>query len=394
MSGGIVPEEFRVVPAVTLRSTHPSRPAHPLSRNRLGLSLLLLLLSLAACGPGAGHRDRTAPADLDHSRLAPVQLEGRVLPGSTSLALPSEIEVVGDRLVLIDAAADSVIHVLDRVDGRPVRSFGRRGGGPGEFEGAWSIDPVPGREGQFWVFDVALRRLTHVDLKRDFAGGARPGERSINLISDATLLDPVWVDTLLVGLGFFQAGRLGHFNSYGKFVRTVGELPPGDDDIPANIRQHAYQSTLKANPARSLLAVVTRHADQLEIYRTDGTLVARPAPLFGFMPRYEVRRKADRLAMTTGLDLRFGYIDVATTEDRIYALFSGRTRRGFPGAANYGEYVHVFDWAGGLRGVIRLDAAVIAIAVDPAGMHLYGVRHNPQPAVVDYALGASAWRDS
>lgn len=350
------------------------------------LQTIILPLLLGSCDSIIGNRSAAAPGDLDHSHLKPVQADGRMLPASGSLALPAYIEMVGDRLVLIDVAADSVIQVLDNADGKLVRSFGRRGAGPGEFEGAWAIDPVRSSDDQFWIYDLSLRRLTHIDLEKDFPTSGRQIHKSLSLISETTILDPVWADTTLIALGFHGEGRFGFFDRRGKLLRTAGELPMDKVEVPATIRQQAYQSILRPNPERSLLAVATRHADLLDIYQIDGTLVASARPPFSFTPSYEVQKREDRLVMATGSDLRFGYIDLATTDDHIYALFSGRTRRGFPGAANYGEYVHIYDWSGALVRVLHLDAPSMGITVDKGGTRLYSIRHEPSPAVVEYEL--------
>jgi hypothetical protein len=153
------------------------------------------------------------------------------------------------------------------------------------------------------------------------------------------------------------------------------------------VLQHAYHIKLAATPSRTLFAVATRHADQVEIYRADGTRLTLANPPFGFFPEIVVQERGGTPALATGPDLRFGYIDAAATETRLYVLFSGRTRRGFPGTAHYGKYVHVYDWAGSLSEVFQLDAAALAIATNPDTQDLYAIRHHPTPAVIRYCLG-------
>ncbi|HEX7118016.1 MAG TPA: BF3164 family lipoprotein [Longimicrobiales bacterium] len=353
---------------------------------RAGAALLGgALIGVLACEPAApGYGE---PPELDHSRWEPVALTAEVVTDSEFLALPKEVEVVGPYLTLIDAAADSVITVVRRATGELVRTFGRRGEGPGEYSGAWSIEPVPGSENAIWIYDFSLLRLTRVSLDRTGRAG-QPATRMVHLSSEVIVVDPVWVDSTVMSLGLFSSGRLAQFGADGRLIRTFGSLPPGDDEIPPAVLQHAYQSKLKANPSRTRLALATRHADRLEIYRPDGRLVAAPPPLFGFLPKFEIREDDGEPAMATGQDLRFGYIDLTTTDDRIFALFSGRTRRGFPGRANFGEYVHVFDWDGRLLSVLRFDSDALSISVDPSGRTLYAIRHDPRPAILAYALPA------
>lgn len=88
--------------------------------------------------------------------------------------------------------------------------------------------------------------------------------------------------------------------------------------------------------------------------------------------------------MASGQDLRFGYIDIAVTDERIIALFSGRSRAERPGRANVGNILYIYDWKARLHDVYKLDSDVIAIAVRDS--ILYALRHDPRPAVLRYVL--------
>lgn len=356
-------------------------------RNAACLTLFAALLPLGGCGdlPAASAADRLAA--LDHGRYAVQSLHGVVVTQTDALAAPTSVQVLGDQLVVLDAFADHSIHVVRRGDGVLERSIGPRGRGPGEFEYAASIDPVPGSDGAFWVYDVTLRRSTLVDLEADFEEGHRVGDEILLINTDVLVLDPVRIGDGLLGLGFFQAGRIGHLDDDGRLVSTSGQTPLPGLDIPASTRQHAYQSRMEPNPSRTRLAVATRHADALEIYDARGRRVALGERPFDFEPAFEVQEKAGRPALASGDALRFGYVDLATTDDRIFALFSGQTRAAAdPSRANFGSFVHVYDWSGRLQQVLELETPAIAIGVTADGGTLYAVQHDPVPAVVEYAL--------
>lgn len=357
-------------------------------------TLVLLLPAMAACRDlSAGAAPANAPSSIDHAAFQPSQLNGHVLNADDGLAAPTYLAVVGNDLVVLDRFADSMIKEIDRFDGTLVREFGHHGQGPGEFEGPWSLDPVPGSRTQVWVYDLTLGRSTLVDLNADFDGEARLGDRMIRLHGMATLMEPTWIGNHIVSLGFFQQGRVAVLDDHGAFLRTVGPTPLAEQsDIPAAVRQHAYQSRMKPNPSRTRLAIATRHADRLDIYRADGTHLTAARRLFRFDPVFQVQKRNGKAVFATGENLRFGYIDLATTDRRIYALFSGRTRAGFPGQANFGRYIHVFDWSGRLVRVLKLDTPAIAVATDPAGRTLYTIRHEPTPAIMAYDLGSFATR--
>jgi hypothetical protein len=324
---------------------------------------------------------------LDHSGLEVVQLEGTVIHESDALGIPFDIAIVGPNLLVTDLAADSVLHVIDRGTGTLVRSFGRRGGGPGEFEGVWSLDPVPGSSHEVWVYDVGLHRLTYVSLRDEWFESGRLGEISINLRTDATLTGPVWVDsTTILSLGLLAAGRIAFLDEHGVQQKTIGQLPPGSSDIPAAVRQHAYQATLVPHPSRHLLAATARHASRIEIYRADGSLVSAFDGPLRIEPRFSVERSARGPVMATGSDLRFGYVDAAGAKRYLFALFSGRIRHAYRNRAIFGDFVHVFGWNGVFQKALQLDTSVITIAVDEDASVLYAVRHDPEPGVVRYSL--------
>lgn len=351
------------------------------------LTLLVFGTALASLADGDAPAERPGLADVRHTAAMGdvARLDGRIVHESDALAAPTDVEVVGDELAVLDSYADQLIKTIRRSDGVVTRAFGRKGQGPGEFENVWSVDVLSERE--LWIHDAMLRRMTHVDLHDDFTGVSEVGDRILRLEANATVLDPVWIDDAILTVGFFQTGRIGYLDGEGRLVRMLGQLPSdAREDVPPAVHQHAFQSKMKPNPSRTRLAVVTRHADILEIYTPSGQRVAQNARPFGFDPVYEVGERAGKPVMATGEDLRFGYVDVTTTDDRIYALFSGRTRAAHPGAANYGEYVHVYDWQGRLLDVHQLDAPAIALAVDEADRTLYSIRHDPFPAIVAYTL--------
>ncbi|MCH7715457.1 MAG: hypothetical protein IH876_04960, partial [Gemmatimonadetes bacterium] len=144
-----------------------------------------------------------------------------------------------------------------------------------------------------------------------------------------------------------------------------------------------------------LFAAVTRHASLIEIFGGDGSRVTTAKGPLHVEPTYRVRQGEEGKALlATGQDLRFGYVDGSASRDYVFALFSGRTREGAMGRHYMGRFVHVFDWAGNFVKAIELDADVVTIAVDEDSNVLYGVRHDPHPAIVRYSLAGVLDRGS
>jgi hypothetical protein len=352
----------------------------PLLRVPLGGAAFIAWMGLAF-----GSHTSPPPSDdlgtVDVNSVAPI---GTLLYDGELLAMPTQIVVSNDRIAMVDGFAETPIHVLDPA-GRYLAGYGRAGEGPGEFEGARALEPTADGQG-FWVFDAALSRLTLVEPDR---WEAIPASARVTL----PIHGPAMVTNVVrrgddgfLAAGFFGEGRLGHFTYEGEYEGASGAIPTSEIEAPPEVLQHAYRGNLKADPEGKRLVLANRHAGFLEVFSSDGDPIRRIEGPFAFEPAFRVKSGERGASMATGEDLRFGYVDVATTSDRIYALFSGRTRAGHPGEAIYARDVHVFDWDGTLRSVIHLDADIMAIAVDSRRGRLLAVRHLPTPAVVSYEL--------
>jgi hypothetical protein len=357
-----------------------------------GPAITFLLVSSAALLQGAHQRQPAArTGSTQMSAIAgagqdTAALRGRTLFSGEPLAIPTAIASVGPYLVLLDAGSEFKITVLRKRDGLMAWRLGRRGRGPGEFIGPYSMDVVADQQRPLWVYDVSLRRITRVRLPERIAMTPTV-DSTLLLLSGASLVNPIWLgDTVLVALGSFAGGRFGFFGSSGRLLRTVGALPPGEPGVPISVRQQAYQSVMRANRQHSLLAVGTRHASHFVVFRLDGSVVGQAEGAESFEPRYVVLPGERGPEIGSDLDLRFGYVSIATSDRHIFALFSGRTREQFPGRAMMGEWVHVYDWNARLVRRLRLDGEALAISVDNSGLELYAIQHEPEPRVRAYSL--------
>lgn len=336
----------------------------------------------AACGPRDAEPVRESGAQV---LAASDTLRAAVLFDGDTLGRPQSIGIVDDWLLVSDVPRPHALHVIRRSDGRHLASWGREGGGPGEFRTLWSIQPARGKAA--WLYDPGQSRLTLLDVPALVSGAGDPVRKSVNLQAELMPMTALWFsDTLLVSSGLFAQGRLALFDGAGRLRRTAGPLPPARDGVPAAVAQHAYSGTLALHPSRPLVAIGTRHADRLEVYAADGRLVRVGRGSRGFEPAYEVAVRGGTPAMASGGDMRFGYVDLAAAGDHLYGLYSGHSRDERPGQAHYGGEVHVFDWSGRLQRILPLDHLALALAVSPDERAVYTVRHDPEPAVMRQVL--------
>lgn len=334
----------------------------------------------AACMLLVGGLGSLSSCQMEHQAGKIVNLQGTVLISDNSLHLPTSFLVVGNRILVGDPTLQ-LVQMYETGDDAYRGTLDQQGRGPGEILSPTTVQAAADDTNAVWVYDLRLLRLTR------FSVGTAHSERSVTLM-EGLPYNPVWIDdSLIMSCGFtYEGGRFGHYDTTGRLLRTVGSIPEGRESaVPVPLHLQAYHSTVRKHPKKPVVAVATRYADRLDIFSVDGSILKSVAGPLGMTPYYTVASGGGAPVMTTSDDkTTFGFIDLAVTDGHIYALFSGRTRKRFPGKANYGQSVYVYDWDGNKVKEFRLDRDVFAIAVDVNDRVLYAIQHEPEVAVIAY----------
>lgn len=344
---------------------------------------LVLVGGVLGCGPDQEGRTRSNTKTIGYHPEEADSLHGQVLSNADTIANPSSLVKVGEYLLVADISSDPPAHILTSKDGSYVRSLGTQGRGPGEFRGIWSFDVVSDSPGGVWAYDLNALRLTYIPVPQYVEGDYTLGDRLVTLETGYSPTSPHWLgDSLLVSPGFLtEEGRLAYLDPQTGTTRRIdGVSPPNPNGDPIAVLQHAYQAFMDIEPTDSLLVLGTRYADQLEIYRTDGTQQTVIRGPDHFDPVYEVGSAQGEPVRVSTDETRTGYLDVKATRSAIYALYAGRHRAGSA------SLVHVLDWQGTLQTVYKLDEPVRAIAVDEESDRLYASRAVSGPAILTYPV--------
>jgi hypothetical protein len=192
--------------------------------------------------------------------------------------------------VFVATDRPGVLAMYDR-SGRLVRTFGRRGGGPGEFEQISGIKVGPGDS--LWVYDRSLSRMTLLDPTASRFVRSFP----IRIPSLAP-----WVpipDGRVVFTGEFAAttpdgfGRPFHiYNPVTRLLRSFGE---GDKNYTRGAARPADRLIPALAPERVWLARQRRY--EVELWDTGGKrhlILARPAQWFRPWDGNEIDWRVDR----------------------------------------------------------------------------------------------------
>lgn len=355
----------------------------------------LLSITVPACRrpEPAGRRvveDATSP-ELSHAGLRPELLKSQVIFEDARLTMPYRMVATPAGLVVLNPYSDPRIFLVAPAAGRVVGTWGRGGGGPGEFRFPNSVSMDPKEASAIWIGDPNQVRFTRVEL--DSRAGFLPD--SIDVIAlpgiapfgDAEVLED---GTFLVN-GALVGARFRILNPSGDVTSRFGLLADSLPGYPREVSVMADEETFDIRPAGGLLAAGTLMGGELRIYGVGSTRPPRSARTpFAFGPVYRVGEWHGQPSLQPQASTRYGYLDVVATNDSIIALFSGRTLGGFGQHSAAGRFLHVFDWQGQLLRVYELPEPVVAIALALDGQSLFGARWEPTPAVV--RLGRSAGR--
>lgn len=324
-----------------------------------------------------------APGDTATSGLA---LKGTTLVSERGLTPALELQILGNRIVLVNLPPASPVQVRDLQTGRLLKDLGTWGPREQDFIGLWHLDPVP-NENQCWVWDLTRHRLALLDLSDTALAGRTPFRKWLIVRSDAPLTAPTWAADTLFSPGFFFMGRLASFSEDGRFARFVGTAPTrkGEEDEPVLATQQAYHSIMRPNADRTLFAIATRYAGHLQIMRRDGSIAHEGQTPMTFEPSYHVLLRQGEARVERDPSSLHGYTDLAVTRQFIFALFSGK-REDAVGMYPDGHTIQVFDWSGALLAVYRLPSDANAIAVDEQTHKLYAMHTPPNVSIGVYTL--------
>ena len=365
-----------------MRRSPRSGSARGIVGSRAGFALVALTVAVGAGGCGS-------------AASPPPPLQGRLLTDTISLALPVGLALTTDGLiVVVDARAPEAVRAFDTA-GALVARLGREGSGPGEFVSAVSVFGRPGHSGELWIHDARLDRIVPVrpEAFRSGIRGADAVGAAVKLQPGLVVESPRWLDdTTLVALNPMLSGgeqRFVRFGADGARRATMGGPAPRARGGSGSsfIRQQAWGGEMAVHPSRPLFVLASRYAGRLEAFDRNGVPQVNFQVPHAFEPDF--RPASDGINMVRGKDFRFGYLDVATAGEHVYALFSGRLHRDRRVKADAADQVHVFDWEGNLRQVLALDTPVSRLTVDSDERTIYATRTDPYPQVVAFSLPAA-----
>lgn len=321
-----------------------------------------LLIILFLCVQSCKKESSKELVKLDLSNT-PDLIEGELINVEQFIS-PGKMEIEENLIFVSDSKSEKFIHVFDLENLEYIGNIGTKGKGPGEALSCVSLDV---NDGKIWLQGITLAKLIsfNIDSILTQSKDYKYEEEILMKEKARQNFSPRWLDDgSIASISFSESlNRIMYTNKNGEvFKEDFVFLNPEDKDVPRSIHNMSYQGVQAIHPSLNKTVIVSRYADLIEIYNHDDLSSKLVKTHQNFNPIYEVVNSGGGVRMSQGDDTRFGYIDAAVTEDKIFTLYSGRTRG--EGFANYAKNIYVYDWEGNYLDSYQISNLAIAIASD------------------------------
>lgn len=345
-------------------------------KNRI---VLLLLVSgcMFACKSGPEHVKVVSGPQIPERHL-----RGESLQLFEQLSHPSEIYCFDSLLFLLEISDEQKMVVCDPVTKQVVNHLIPKGRGPGEQLGTSGFAYHPLKR-CIYSFDIALRKILEIDRDSVCLPDYKP-TKTYDFPSEMVVLSAeVLNDSSFVVTGNFPDCRAATFTWEGG-IQKYGVSP--DLNLPlSDMINQAYSGKVKNSPSGDKFVLASLFADQLEIFNLkDGASQLFVKGPEVFEPRYTIEKVGSLSVLAHAKDEICGYADVHATEDRIYALYSGKMRD--QGKEWYCDRIRVFSWEGEYLMDYVLDRQIVSFCLDQQNQCIYGIASEPGAEIYKFEM--------
>ena len=285
-------------------------------------------------------------------------LKGELLQIEQLVGKPYNITYIDTLLVYCDRYEGKTLSVFDLKNNRFVGRFINEGQGPNDVIPLLLLIAYPQKD-QLYTYQRDVATISIFDVPKF------KKQKNIKIVS-STPWRPFEMKRskdYYIGLGIFEKGRFGIYNSNGKFLYTGGSYPYKGDAMDVSKAFILYQYQFCANPEKNYFAAGCSFSDHISFYEiTDREII----PLKAY---YSYDTTVDYKNHLVQSDNSINnYIFAYGTSSYCYMLFSGET---YKTSKNGGHYIIVFDWQGNYIKTFNVDYNVINFCVDEINNSIY-----------------------
>jgi len=289
----------------------------------------------------------------------------------SSFMLPSiTLTIIEDKYLLLGDSYNTegqMVQIYDLDTGKIIKSFGKKGKGPGEFIYVSYILIDPENKNKFLIHDWNQHRVSLFNIKDIIHHNkVKPDTIIKEDLSAGIPMDfcALYSDTI-VATGAFIKGRLCYYNSTFNKIKTAGYIP-GNISNTIHLYQYLQTTNIVKNYDRKRIAFGSKSDDILEIYSFNGNIIKtihgpdinKPAWIEKKLP----------------IDRPRGYFNLCSSSNYIYGVYSGeKPEHTGDWIKTLGKNILIFNWDGDPIKRIVLDVRLGNIVISENRNTIYAV---------------------
>ncbi|MCM1176856.1 MAG: TolB-like 6-bladed beta-propeller domain-containing protein [Clostridium sp.] len=328
------------------------------------LILALGFMSIACTSQTTGIEPMTTIDDYGIVKEFPFETFGTI----------SDMIVCNGQIVALSMNSENLFHVIEPENGNILCQWGKRGRGPNEYLNI--ANQLSCRDSLLYFADNIDKCIYELNLRKIVETGEIDMERfTYPYTSDFRQNKFIRChDDCFACLGAIADMRLGIIDRKGRILGHDVGYPEIDNRITGIFPGSVFQSLMRPQPNGSRFVVSLLSSDFFEIFELCGQevhVVYRKED--SHMPKTHYKPK-NGVNYTIDYDNSIaGILNIATTEDSIFFLYSGKTYSEVADAGNESDIILRFSWSGELMDRYKLPLAVSRIAA--RGETIYAIRH-------------------
>lgn len=180
---------------------------------------------------------------------------------------------------------------------------------------------------------------------------------------------------IVISTGFYEKGRYLLYSLADGGARYFLSYPdfPGYPDLQEKTKAMLYASNiLRIRPDQSAFVCADMYSGTIDFCRINADSIERVKLVRLHYPKVEIS-EIPSSRVVYHRENRFGFLDIAVTDNKVYALYSGKTYQMDKEHAFEGQTLLVYDWEGNLERSLLLDVPLVNVSYDREEQGIYGI---------------------
>lgn len=213
---------------------------------------------------------------------------------------------------------------------------------------------------------------------------------SIQLPTDTRHLVAAKNDRYVIATGLYEKGRYMLYSLQDRKAGYFLSYPERPDfpELDEYAKSVLYASSvLRIKPDGEAFACSDMRSGILDICRIKENRIERIKLLSFYFPKVHISGSTpENLKVAYDKSTVHGFLDMAVSNDRIYVLYSGKSKKRDRYNIGHCHTLLTFDWMGNQMDSRSLDIPVSHICYDQEEKTLYGIGYTPEAVIVKFAL--------